>query len=297
MQSSSVSYPWKNDFATMNLRRIILIMTALLITAMAFFAWRFFETAERIHIENDAAENGFENLSSLLPGKERKKLEGEDTGRINILLLGRAGERYPGKNLTDTVIIASIDTAARKAGFLSLPRDLFVPIPETGLSTKLNSLYQHGLSRGDGADAVVSSVEHITGIDIPYFVILDFDGFEKIIDDLGGIRIFSERDILDTRYPGKNYSYETFELSAGWHTLDGKTALKYARERHCPAPQGPAVFRYEYCKSPGLHRWPSAVQCPVRPGVDAPGRIPDASAQPGSGQSAPAESTSARPAA
>ncbi len=216
----------------MNLRHIILIMAAALIAALAFFAWRFFETAERIHIENDTAGSGFENFSSLLPGKEREKLEGEDTGRINILLLGRAGERYPGKNLTDTVMIASIDTTAHKAGFLSLPRDLFVPIPGTELSTKLNSLYQHGLSRGDGTDTILSSVKHITGIDIPYFVILDFDGFEKIIDDLGGVRVFSERDIVDTRYPGKNYSYETFELPAGWHTLDGKTALKYARERH-----------------------------------------------------------------
>ncbi|MBP9751567.1 MAG: LCP family protein [Candidatus Moranbacteria bacterium] len=216
----------------MNLRFLFFVITALALVVMGFFAWRFFETAERIHIENNAAKSGFENISSILPGKQREKLEGEDAGRINILLLGRAGERYPGKNLTDTVMIASIDTVARKAGFLSLPRDLFVPISGTDFSTKLNSLYQYGLSQGDEADTMVSSVEHITGIDIPYFVILDFDGFEKVIDDLGGIRIFSERDILDTRYPGKNYSYETFELPAGWHYLDGKTALKYARERH-----------------------------------------------------------------
>jgi len=216
----------------MNLRLLFSIIATLLLAILGFFTWRFFETAGRIHIENDASKTNFENISSLLPGKEREKLEGEDAGRINILLLGRAGEHYPGKNLTDTVIVASIDTKARKAGFLSLPRDLFAPIPNTGLSTKLNSLYQYGLSQEIGADAVVSSVEHITGIDIPYFISLDFDGFEKIIDDLGGVKIHSERDIRDTRYPGKNYSYETFELSAGWHELDGATALKYARERH-----------------------------------------------------------------
>lgn len=216
----------------MNFRTVFITIVSLSVIVAGFLAWRFFETAGQIHIENDASRTNFENISSLLPGQEREKLEGEDTGRINILLLGRAGEHYPGKNLTDTVMIASVDTETRKVGFLSLPRDLFVPIPGTDLSTKLNSLYQYGLARGDGADAILSSVEHVTGIDIPYFIILDFDGFEKIIDDLGGIKVYSERNLLDTRYPGKNYSYETFELSAGWHELDGATALKYARERH-----------------------------------------------------------------
>lgn len=216
----------------MNFRSILLSISVILFLILGFFAWRFFETADRINIENETAGANFGNLSSLFPGNDRTRLEGEDEGRINILLLGRAGEKYPGKNLTDTVMLASIDTETRKAGFLSLPRDLFVPIPETGLSTKLNSLYQYGLSQDDGADAVIATVEHITGQSIPYFIILDFDGFEKLIDDLGGVHVFSERDIRDTRYPGKNYSYETFELPAGWHTLDGKTALKYARERH-----------------------------------------------------------------
>jgi LCP family protein required for cell wall assembly len=216
----------------MNIRLIASTTVAIFLIIAGFLGWRFLQTADRIHIENDSSKTSFENIFSLLPGKEREKLRGEDTDRINILLLGRAGEKYPGKNLTDTVMLASIDTETRRVGFLSLPRDLFVPIPETDLATKLNSLYQYGLSRGDGANAVIATVEHVTGQTIPYFVILDFDGFERIIDDLGGIRIENMRDIRDTRYPGKNYSYETFELSAGWHDLDGATALKYARERH-----------------------------------------------------------------
>lgn len=204
----------------------------LLSAGIVFLGWKFFAVSERIHIENPSARGTYENLSSILPGGEREKLRGEDEGRINILLLGRAGEKYPGKHLTDTVMLASIDTREHRAGFLSLPRDLYAPIPGTNLYTKLNSLYQYGLSSGDDADIVRRAVEHMTGVDVPYFISLDFDGFERIIDDLGGVKIYSERDIRDTRYPGKNYSYETFELSAGWHELDGKTALKYARERH-----------------------------------------------------------------
>jgi hypothetical protein len=75
-------------------------------------------------------------------------------------------------------------------------------------------------------------VEKISGIPIHYFLILDFEGFEKIIDDLGGINVSVEKDIYDPKYPGPNYSYELFEISKGLHQMDGKTALKYVRERH-----------------------------------------------------------------
>ena len=65
----------------------------------------------------------------------------------------------------------------------------------------------------------------------------DFDGFEKAINALGGISVDVPRDLIDTRYPGKNYSYETFEIHQGWQKLDGATALKYVRERHAD-PEG-----------------------------------------------------------
>lgn len=159
-------------------------------------------------------------------------LKGESDGRVNILLLGRAGEKYPGRNLTDTVMLLSLDMEKKRVGLLSLPRDLFAPIPGTGLSTKLNSLYQIGLNENVGPDILRESVAEITGLPIHYYTIIDFDGFERMIDALGGIQVEVKRDIYDTRYPGKNYSYETFELKKGWQKLDGKTALKYARERH-----------------------------------------------------------------
>lgn len=208
----------------------IAVVAVLTAVVFGFLGWKVFRTAEKISIGNDSGERG--GLSDLLPDGKRAPLSGEEDGRIDVLLLGRAGQGYPGKELTDTVMIASIDLGTRRAAFLSLPRDLFVPIPDTGLSTKLNSLYQYGLSRDEGADTVRRAVEDITGLDIPYYVTVDFDGFEKIVDEIGGVTVLSDRDILDTRYPGKNYAYETFELSKGWHTLDGATALKYARERH-----------------------------------------------------------------
>ncbi len=186
----------------------------------------------------------FENTSRLSFVAELKKLthgffseqegllRGQENGRINILLLGRAGEHYPGKNLTDTVMIMSINTETKQVALLSLPRDLYVPITGTDLFTKLNSLYQYGLSKEEGTTPLSQTIEEITGEPIHYFFTLDFDGFEKIVDALGGISLEVSRDFYDSRYPGKNYSYETFELKKGWQTLDGATALKYVRERH-----------------------------------------------------------------
>ncbi|NTW14176.1 MAG: LCP family protein [Candidatus Moranbacteria bacterium] len=209
-------------------RTVAIASVAIAICFGGLVGWKIFRTAEKISI----GDNGIRNLADMLPDGKRDSLKGEKDGRINVLLLGRAGTHYPGQNLTDTIMLASIDLSSRRSAFFSIPRDLFVNIPDTNLSTKINSLYQQGISQGIGADAVVRAVEDITGQDIPYYVILDFDGFEKIIDEIGGVTVNSERDILDTRYPGKNYSYETFQLSSGWHTLDGATALKYARERH-----------------------------------------------------------------
>lgn len=208
----------------------------IIITGTAvFFLFKSFSVSQSILIENSPQASffsGIKHLAFSFVGNKRPLLRGEERERINILLLGRAGERYPGRNLTDTVMLMSIDTAAKKVALLSLPRDLYAPISNTNLFTRINSLYQYGLSQGQGITPLRSSVETITGQTIDYFFILDFDGFEKVVDVLHGIPVDVVRDFSDPRYPGKNYSYETFEIKKGWQTLDGATALKYVRERH-----------------------------------------------------------------
>lgn len=200
-----------------------------------FLIYKGFSTGQNMQFVNKNDSTFLSNLkgiTSSLLSENRKPLDGETEGRINILLLGRAGEHYPGKNLTDTVMLLSIDTEAKKVALLSLPRDLYVPIHETALYTKLNSLYQYGLSGGEDIRPISETIQDITGQEIHYFFIVDFDSFESVIDTLGGIQVDVVRDFYDTRYPGKNYSYETFEIKKGWQMLDGKTALKYVRERH-----------------------------------------------------------------
>lgn len=205
------------------------------LAAALFFLFKGFVIGRSVQIQNSHPLSFFSDVKRLAASfldSNTHSLRGEDSGRINILLLGRAGEHYPGKNLTDTVMVMSIDTANKQVALLSLPRDLYAPIPGTTSYTKINALYQYGLSQEVGTDLIRSSVADITGQPIDYTFILDFDGFEKAIDALGGIQVDVLRDFYDTRYPGKNYSYETFEIKKGWQTLDGATALKYVRERH-----------------------------------------------------------------
>lgn len=160
-------------------------------------------------------------------------LEGEEDGRINILLLGKASEDYPsGKDLTDTIMVASIDMETKKVSFLSLPRDLLVSIPKTSSQTKINALYALGKDKDDPFSIIRESISSLLDLPIHYCFMVDYKAFVQVVDAIGGVHVMVERDILDTRFPGPNYSYQTFELKQGLHHLDGATALKYVRERH-----------------------------------------------------------------
>lgn len=213
---------------------IFFILVFLLLAWGGFFVFKIGNLGKKISVANETPSvirNVGSLISSLVPN-ERKTLDGENEGRINILLLGTAGKGKPGQNLTDTIMIMSLDTKNKKVALLSLPRDFYANIPGTSYSTKINSIYQYGLNNKENLEPMKKTVEEIIGTDIHYFIILNFDGFKKIIDDVGGINVYVERDIYDPRYPGPNYSYETFEIKKGTHLMDGETALKYSRERH-----------------------------------------------------------------
>lgn len=229
----------KSRINTPKKRYRILIGVAVLILVIAL-GWALFLFSKVVHMSRTLSFESRTDSSFFLEitdaartlFSKHEPLKQTDENRINILLLGRAGEQYPGKNLTDTIMLASIDTRTHRVALLSFPRDLYVPIGRNGNYTKINAIYQIGLDTSEGVALLRETIEAISGEPIHYSIIADFDGFEKIIDTLGGVSVDVPRDLLDTRYPGKNYSYETFEIHKGWQKLDGATALKYVRERH-----------------------------------------------------------------
>ena len=216
---------------------LMIFVLVLIISFGIYFFWKTYATSRKINSQDLGKQTNFVEyaraiVAPIIPDKKQDSLRGEKEGRINILLLGAAGEHKPGGNLTDTIMIMSIDMKNKKIALLSLPRDLYVQIPDSQSFTKINSLYAIGVNQKKGADLIKESVEKITGITINYYVAVDFDGFVKVIDDIGGVNVITPFDIYDASYPGPNYSYETFSLSKGLHLLNGKTALQYVRERH-----------------------------------------------------------------
>ncbi len=190
-----------------------------------------------LNIQSSNTPNTLITLTKSALNKDKIKLKGEKGNRINILLLGIGGEKHKGKYLTDTLALASINPKTYQSSILSIPRDLYVKIPDSTFHTKINALYTYGLrnkkmSQKKSLALIEKSIEEITGENIHYYIIIDFIGFKKIINILGGVNVEVKDDIYDSHYPGPNYSYETFKISKGFHHLDAETALKYARVRH-----------------------------------------------------------------
>jgi LCP family protein required for cell wall assembly len=156
--------------------------------------------------------------------------------RINILLLGtdeREDEYGPAH--TDTMMLVSLDLQQNSASLISLPRDLWVPIPGYDLTTKINTAYVIGERRnypGGGPQLAKDTVSSFIGRPVDYYVRVNFNGFVRFIDLIGGVEVFVERTIHDEQYPTPDYGVELFHLDAGEHHLDGETSLKYVRTRH-----------------------------------------------------------------
>jgi LCP family protein required for cell wall assembly len=150
------------------------------------------------------------------------------TERVNVLLLGidQRPNENPATARTDTMIVLTLDPISRTAGMMSIPRDLYVTLPERGQG-RINTAHVYG-----GAEYAMRTVENNFGIKMHHHMRVNFNALITIIDLAGGIEIDNPSDINDQLYPDENYGYDPFTLPAGKHMLDGKTALKYARTRH-----------------------------------------------------------------
>ena len=176
----------------------------------------------------------------------------QEKGVYNVLLLGYGGAGHDGSMLTDSIIVVHINTNSKKVSFVSVPRDLWIPG-----GRKLNAE-----GSINGFNNVGNVITNITGLPINYFVSVDFSGFVKIIDNLGGVTAqvpttfddpfypitgqenntcgFTEDqvNVLKAKYSGYDLEtqftcrYEHLHFDKGSTNLDGATALKFVRSRH-----------------------------------------------------------------
>jgi len=200
---------------------------------------------------SEKSDNWFYNLPIIsqirhLVRSADTELKGEKNDRINILLLGVGGKNHDGGLLTDTIILASLKPSEKKLSLLSIPRDLAVPIENMGWR-KINSVnaYAEARSSGSGGMAVSQTVSDIFQIPVDYYLTVDFTGFIKIIDDLGGIKINVENAFDDYTYPilGNEDApweqrFDHLRIEKGEQTMNGELALKYVRSRHASGVEG-----------------------------------------------------------
>jgi LCP family protein required for cell wall assembly len=185
-------------------------------------------------------------MSKLITSAD-KPLQGEDDDRINFLLIGMGGKEHEGGTLADTIILGSIKPSTKQASVMSIPRDSYVKDDKYGW-VKINAInaYAEKNESGSGGRVMAETISKMLGTDIPYYATVDFDGFEQIIDEFGGVDVTVDNDLIDYQYPirGREYSfpissrYEKLVIRQGQQQMDGATALKYARSRHGLGPEG-----------------------------------------------------------
>lgn len=183
-------------------------------------------------------------LRHLVPVAD-KQLVGEENDRVNILLLGMGGEGHDGAYLTDTMIFASLKPSTKQVAMLSVPRDLTTPVSGWRKLNSVNAYAEKELP-GSGGEETAKAFAELLQTPVTYYVRVDFAGFERIIDEIGGVEINVENTFDDYTYPAEgqednpNYyaRFEHLHFDAGLQKMDGSTALKYARSRHAYGVEG-----------------------------------------------------------
>lgn len=170
-------------------------------------------------------------------------------GRTNILLLGIGDPNHDGPNLSDTIIVVSINMKTYDIAMISIPRDIWIP----SLKEKINAAYAIGEAKQKEGGFILAdaSVTELLNIPIHYSARINFSGFKKAIDLVGGLDINVENTIDDYKYPidGKENDlcdndpeykcrYEHLHIDKGIQHMDGELALKYVRSRHAEGREG-----------------------------------------------------------
>lgn len=215
-------------------RRVLLVVLAILL-ALLFLGLGKFLTVGSAVLSHERSVIG--QLADLL--FRRGQLKGERENRVNILLLAEGGEGHAGENLTDTIMLASFRPQEKDVAIMSIPRDLYVKIPDTELYTRINGVHAHGEQqrKGLGVQLIKQKIGEITGQPIHYVARIDFIAFKKIVDELGGVDITIGNSFYDF--------WHKISFPAGTEHMNGERALAYVRARYIEGSGGGDFKRAE----------------------------------------------------
>lgn len=213
------------------IKKILIVLAIILVIMGAWLGGKFIYNFQKLF-----GGNIFGILSSA-------RLKGENVGRVNILLAGNSADDvgHDGGELTDSIMLLSLDTKNNTAFLVSIPRDLWVALPSGGHG-KINSVYVEGEAQKfkeanyppGGMGALEETIEDALDIDINYYALVNYKALKDAVNAVGGIdfTVKSEdpRGLYD---PSIDYVTRgpLVKLSNGKHHLNGQQALNLARAR------------------------------------------------------------------
>ncbi|MBE0476163.1 MAG: LCP family protein [Coriobacteriia bacterium] len=199
-------------------KRVLLTVAALMLgLAAAAGAWAL---AFITGVQNDL-------IDSPEHDKTVEALTRQKAEPFTVLLLG--DDRRPGETRAraDTIIVARIDAKSKEVRMVSIPRDSRVEIPGYGME-KINAATFHG-----GPALMVDTLEDYLGVPINHYMMVDFRGFQGVVDAMGGVRVDVDVEINDKK-AASHGSRQAYHIPAGDQLLDGEHALTYVRSRKFP---------------------------------------------------------------
>jgi LCP family protein required for cell wall assembly len=216
------------------IKRTAMTFIVLVLAGGGYFGYKLYHTQKKVLAGGGRAVSVCtDNVDTSLLGKE-------GDSRINILLLGIGGPGHDGPNLTDTIMLASIDPIADKVALISIPRDLWVHIPGDGYQ-KINAAYPYGKENSksktnlgqeqDGITELDKTLQPVLdGININYHVLLDFQAFKDMVDAVGGISVNVPDTLYDPTIAWENHRNPVI-AKKGVQEFNGQQALLYSRSR------------------------------------------------------------------
>ncbi|WP_445613112.1 LCP family protein [Geobacillus sp. YF-1] len=195
------------------LRRFVLLLFLLLIGGVGAFGYNIYSETKK------ASDKIYEALKP--PGSRKDHIEMRKDP-FTVLLVGVENQYHDEKGRSDVVMLLTVNPKTNKVYLLSIPRDTRVYIPSEGRKDKITHSYSYG-----GIQSTMEAVNKLIDVPIDYYVTTDFEGFEKIVDSLGGVTV----DVPFTFKAQLTGSLKWHTFHKGKQELNGNEALAYVRMR------------------------------------------------------------------
>lgn len=217
----------------------LLLMCIVGASAMGYASWRVDQAMGHL------VSNSQDTKTGSLPASAVKETTAGDTDTsvekksFSVLIMGRDYRPETGTNLTDVMIVAAVDMENRKVSMVSIPRDTKVRLPDINKRVKANEAYNYGehlkkqaedkdkIPDHDGATVSKAMASSLFDIPIDHYILVDFESFTALVDEVGGITVEVEREMIYNDPTDNTH----INLKAGKQHLNGKKALDWVRHR------------------------------------------------------------------